>query len=220
MKITTRAVYDIETGKLLHEESYEYSGPVELAIRAATKIASQASKNAMQSGKDYAAQGSDIGSMLVPELQKEALHPAGFDPKDLNSMLVAGEGGAGGANASIAGEAGLQAARSRNNGNLSGVLDEAAREKGRTVSQNALDVNGKNAMLKESQRQSGLAGLAGARNTDVHADLQAQGLVPEDIKAWTDANNSGWLQNTTGMINAISGAASSATGVGKMMRHG
>lgn len=219
MKITTRAVYDIETGKLLHEESYEYSGPMELAIRAATTAAKSAAAQAKESSAQYGSQGTDIGSMLVPELSKEALHPAGFDPSDLNSMLVAGEGGAGGANASIAGEAGLQAARSRNNGNLSGVLDEAAREKGRTVSQNALDVQGKNAMLKESQRQSGLAGLSKERGTDVHADLQAQGLVPEDIKAWADANSTGWLQNTTGMINAISGAASAAPGVGKMIRH-
>jgi hypothetical protein len=30
MRITTRAVFDIETGKLLERESYEYSGPVEM----------------------------------------------------------------------------------------------------------------------------------------------------------------------------------------------
>lgn len=31
MRITTRAVYDIETGRLLERESYEYEGPVALA---------------------------------------------------------------------------------------------------------------------------------------------------------------------------------------------
>lgn len=31
MRITTKAVYDIESGKLLHWEGYEYEGPLELA---------------------------------------------------------------------------------------------------------------------------------------------------------------------------------------------
>lgn len=211
MRITVNPSFDIETGKLVaHDGQYEYDGPLELAIRAATTAAKSAAQQATASSAGYASQGADIGSMLVPELQKEALHPEGFDPNDLNAMLVAGQQGSGGATSSIAGEAGLQAARTRNNGNMSGVLDEAARAKTRADSDASLGVQAQNATLKESQRQAGLAGLSKERGADVHADLDAQGLVPQDIKAWTDANNSGWLQNTTGVINSLANAASAA----------
>lgn len=217
MKITINPTFDIETNKLIaHDGQFEYNGPMELAIRAATKMAAQAGKEATQSGKNYSAQASDIGSTLVPELKKEATHPTGFDPGDLNSMLVAGQQGSGGALSSVAGEAGLQAARSRNSAGTSGILDEAARAKTRADSSSALDVQGKNAMLKESQKQAGLAGLSKERGTDVHADLEAQGLVPQDIKAWADANNSGWLQNMNATITAI---GQGAGGAGKLI-HG
>lgn len=202
-KTTRRVMFDPMTGA-----TYDVAG-----IRAAEAMAKSAGSRATQSSALYGSEGADIGSMLVPELTKEALHPSGFNPTDLNAMLVGGEQSAGGGNAAIAGEANLRAARSRNNASLSSVLDEATRAKTRQMGESALGVQGANAQLKESQRQQGLAGLAGQRNTDVHADLEAQGLVPQDIKAWTDASKSGWLQNTLGVIDTLAGAGKSAAGL-------
>lgn len=199
-KTTRRVIFDPMTGA-----TYDVAG-----IRAAEKMAKSAASTAAGTAAGFGSEAADIGSMLVPELTKEALHPQGFNPADLNSMLVEGEQSAGGGNAAIAGEAGLRAARSRNNASLSSVLDEAERAKTRNMGENALGVQGANARLKESQRQQGLAGLAGQRNTDVHADLEAQGLVPQDIKAWTDASKSGWLQNTLGVIDTLTGAGKAA----------
>lgn len=182
-------------------------------IRAATSAAKGAAETAAGTANTYGTEASDIGSMLIPELSREATNPQGLNPTDLNAMLVAGQEGAGGANAGIAGQANLTAARTRNSGALSAVLDEAARARSRASSSSALNVQGMNANLKEKQRQAGLSGLESVRGGDVNAQLKAEGLVPEDINAWTNASKAGWLQNTMGVLSGLSGMASSA---GKM----
>jgi hypothetical protein len=173
--------------------------------------AKSAAQQTMGISTGYGAEAGDIGSMLVPELKHEALHPTGFNPTDLNSMLVAGQQGAGGATGSIAGEANLHAARARNNASLSSVLDEAERGKVRQLSQNALDVQGQNAQLKEKQRQAGLAGLSHERGADINAQLEAQKIVPEDINAWSNArqteHNTGIFSDVLATIGTLTGAA-------------
>lgn len=176
-------------------------------MRGAVESAKNAATTAAQTGSQYGRQASDISSTLVPQLTQEAQHPTGINPTDLNSMLVAGEQGAGGANAGVAGQAGLTAARTRNTGALSGVLDEAARSKGRTLSQNALGVQGENAQTKLKQQQAGLTGLEGLYGKDVSAGLEAQGLVPKDVEAEAKANQTGWLQNMMGIWEQINNSA-------------
>lgn len=182
-------------------------------IRAATSMAKGAGETAINTANTYGTEASDIGSMLVPTLEREASNPQGFNPTDLNAMLVAGQQGAGGATGAIQGQANLTAARTRNSGALSAVLDEAARARSKASSESALNVQGMNANLKEKQRQAGLQGLESVRGGDVNAQLKAEGLVPEDINAWTNASKAGWLQNTMGVLGTLSGMASSA---GKM----
>ena len=53
------------------------------------------------------------------------------------------------------------------------------------------------------QRAGALKQLEGLYGTDVGAQLKAQSLVPEDIDAWAKANQTGWLQNTAMMIDAL-----------------
>jgi hypothetical protein len=118
-------------------------------------------------------------------------------------MLGTGLGAAGGAASGSVGEEGLRAARSRNVGGSAGVLDEAAREKMRTSAGVGLDVAAKDAMLKAQQRAGALKQLEGLYGTDVGAQLKAQSLVPEDIDAWAKANQTGWMQNTAMMIDAL-----------------
>lgn len=183
-------------------------------IRAAENLAKAGAQGGLAYGQQYAQEGEDIGSMLVPELEKEAMHPQGYGPEELNNMNVAGQQALGGATASLAGEAGLRAARTRNNAATAGTLDELARSRMRAQSQNALDISGQNAELKQRQRQAALSGLAGQRGLDVKSSIEEQGLVPEDIKAWTDASKSGWLQNTLGTISTLAGSASSLKNAG------
>src|SRR5271155_5439056 len=150
---------------------------------------SSAAKGAVNSANttanNYGSSATGIGSTLVPFEQKQLTNPSGMNPTDINNMLVAGEQGAGGANAGITGTANLEAARTHNTGALSGVLDQASRNKTKQLSENALDVQNQNAKVKLGQQDEASKALGGLYGTDVNAQLKAQGLVPEDIKAWT-----------------------------------
>ena len=174
-------------------------------IQAATAAASQAAKTAAQTGGQYGAEAQGIGGMLVPQLQADVNNAPGLGAGTTGAMLTQGLGAAGGAASGIVGQEGLRAARSRNVGGSAGVLDEAAREKMRTSAGVGLDVATKDAMVKSAQRQSALGGLEGLYGTDVGAGLKAQSLVPEDIDAWSKANQTGWMQNTAMMIGAVTG---------------
>jgi hypothetical protein len=157
--------------------------------------AKSAMNNADTTAGNFATGATNISGSLVPQLQKQATNPTGYTPTQQNNMLVAGEQGAGGANAGITGQAGLQAARTHNTGALSGVLDSAARAKQQTLSQNALGVQNRQADLQQKQMSDAQKELAGLYGTDVNADIKAQSLVPEDLNAANNAAQSGWQQN-------------------------
>jgi hypothetical protein len=181
-------------------------------IQAATAAAQQAASTAAQTGAQYGAGAAGIGGLLVPELQADVTNPQGYGATTENLMLGQGLGAAGGAESSVVGQAGLQAARSRNVGGTAGVLDEAARDKMRTSAGVGLDVATKNAQVQQQQRSSALKQLEGIYGTDVGAQLKAQSLVPEDIDAWAKANQTGWLQNTLATIDTLKPGYSSSGG--------
>jgi hypothetical protein len=176
-------------------------------IKAADKSAKAAAGTASGTGAGYGTSASGVGSTLVPELTQEAKNPTGFDPTTLNNMNTASAETAGGTNSAISGAATNAAARTHNTGALSGVLDEAARQKQRQMATNTLGIQNANAVLKEKQKQAGLSGLEGVYGTDVGAQLKSEGLVPEDINAWANANKTGWLQDVDQTISAVGGAS-------------
>lgn len=173
-------------------------------MRSAVNQASNAYNTASASANQYGGAGNQIASNLIPGLEREAATPQGYTPEQLNQQLVAGEQGAGGANAGITGQANLQAARSRNTAGYTAALDAASRNKTRQLSQNALDIQNRSAdvgLQRQAQAQKELGGLYG---TDVNANLEAQGLLPRDVQAETQAGQSGWFQNMTGLITSLS----------------
>ena len=210
----TKIVIDIDSGEIIARDLPTiHAGNVALCDKANKALAQNAAKTATSTGANYGSDASSVSSTLVPELRQEATAPQGFSPTDLNAQLVAGEQGAGGAASSLAGTAGLGAARSRNTGALSGVLDEVSRNKGRQLSENALNVQSSNAQLKEKQRQEGLSGLEGVYGTDVGAQLKAQGLVPEDIGAANQADQTGWGKDLMNWINTLTGSAKAGAAI-------
>jgi hypothetical protein len=170
-------------------------------IKKATGAAQSAAGTAAKTGAQYGEQATDIGSTLVPQLKRDVSNAPGFTPEQVNAQLVAGEQGLGGATSGLAGEAGLRAVRSRNVGSTAGTLDELAREKMRTSSGIGLSVANRQAELQQQQREQALKQLQGLYGTDVEAGLKAQGLVPEDINAWANANKTGWLQDVESGID-------------------
>jgi len=175
----------------------------ESADRSLQNQAEQAAKGASGTASGYGAQAGNLAGTLIPTLKTDITNPTGYSPTETNKMLVAGEQGAGGATAGVTGRAGLTAARTRNTGALSGVLDEAARRKGQTLSENALNVENKSADLAQKKRAEAVSGMEGLYGTDVRAQLEAMGLIPKDIGAGVEAGNSGWYQNTLAGINAL-----------------
>lgn len=212
MRYHTRTVLDIETGAVIEDQVHEYSGPWALADRS---IANQAANNSTTAGASaggYGAAAKNIGGPLTAQLQQEAANPIGYTPEQTNAQLVAGEQGAGGANASIAGQAGLAAGRTKNSAALSGVLDAAARAKTQQLSQNALGVQNRSADLGIQRQQQAQQQLQGLYGTNVNAQLGDMGIQNQDLNTELNANKQGWLQNTEGVLGTISNMGSKAAG--------
>lgn len=173
------------------------------ADRSVQNQAKQAFGQAGTTAGGYGTAAGDVASTLVPTLKADINNPTGFTPQQKSSMLTAGEQGAGGATAGVAGEEGLRAARTRNTGASSSILDQAMRRRAQIESQNALGVENQSAKLAQQKRASALGGLERTYGTDVSAQLRAMGIEPEDLNAETQAGKSGWLQNTLGVIDAL-----------------
>lgn len=211
---STKVVLDIETGNLIYRDEIPYDGSWELADRSLNAKAKTAADTASNVGKGYGSSASQIGGSLIPGLEQEANNPTGYTPVEKASQLVAGEQGAGGANAGITGEANLEAARTRNAGGFGGALDEAARIKGRQLSQNALGVENKSADLGQKKQQEARGELGNLYTADTRAQLEAMGLIPQDINAGVNADKTGWLQDFTDIMKSIQGAGASFKGGG------
>lgn len=193
--------FSIATGELL---SYDGESFVEsFPIKCDRSIQGAAKKNAGTAGDvgtGYGATAAGIGSSLIPGLERDANNPTGLTPVQKNNELVASQEAVGGANSGIVGEGNLAAARTRNAGGFARSLDEAARQKGRQLSTNALGVENldtKIALQKQAQARGELAGLYG---TDVSGQLKAMGLQNEDLNTALQAGKTGWLQNAEGIL--------------------
>lgn len=176
----------------------------------ADKQGSAAFNEASSTAGQYGSQGSQIASTLIPGLERQANNPEGYTPEEMNNQLVAGEQGAGGTNAGIAGQAALQTARTRNSAGETAALDSAARDKTKQLSSNALNVQNKSADLGEQKQQAAQKELGGLYGTDTEANLKAQGLMTGDVNAESGAvdaeakaNSTGWQQNMTSLMMAL-----------------
>lgn len=146
----------------------------------------------------------DLYKQLFPMLQAEATNPTGYNPKDLVAMNTASQQSVGGGTASAVGDLGLAAARTRNAGGFAPAEDEAVRSGQRQLSENALGIQGANADLKEKQKQLGISGLSGLYGQNTGDMLAALGLQNQSTGVGTEAGKSGWFQNMTDMIRALS----------------
>lgn len=182
------------------------SGPIYFD-RAIQGKAKGAASTASGIGGNYGLQANEIGSSLIPGLEREAQNPTGFTPTQKNNMLVASQEAVGGSGAGTTGAANLLAARTRNAGGFARALDENARQRMRQLSSNALGIENKDAEVgldRQAQAQRMLSGLYG---TDVSGQLRAMGLENEDLNTALQAGKSGWQQNAMGWIDSLAGAA-------------
>lgn len=212
MWINTKVVIDIETGKILEREGFEYEGPLELCDRSIQGQAKTNAANANTTGSQFGSTANQVGSVLIPGLERQATNPTGFTPIQKNRMLVAGAESAGGAASGAGGEAALEKLRGRNPAGFSAALDEVARQKGRQMSSNALGVENADAQLAQQKQQEAMRQLQGIYGTDTSNQLKAMGLSDEDLKTALEAGKSGWLQQAQGVLGTIGNLGSQAAG--------
>lgn len=208
---STFVVFDWD-GNIICRDRIPYDGPWELCDRSLNAAGKNAASTATSVGTAKGADASQVGANLIPGLEQEAKGGQGYTPTEMNNQLVAGEQGAGGANSGITGQANLEAARTRNAGGFAGALDEAARDKGRTLSQNALGVANKSADLGEKKQQFAQGELGSIYGTDTNAMLHAMGLVPEDINAAANSQKVGWMQNFNQIMQDLKPSGSAGGG--------
>lgn len=207
-------VFSIESGLLISHEGETWEEPAYLFDRSLRSTAGTAAKQAGTTATNLGSEASSEKSAILPGLEREAANPTGYTPTQMNDQLVAGEQGAGGANSSISGEAALRAGRTRNSAGFGSVLDEAARDKTRQLSENALNIKGKSADLGQKKQMFAQSQIGNMYGTDTHAMLSAMGLIPEDIKAGAAADSTGWVQNFAQIMNALKPSGGGGGGAG------
>lgn len=183
-------------------------------MRSAVNQANNAAQTAANTGTQLGAEGQGIGSTLTPFLTSELEHPMGYGQQGDSAMLAAGLGGAGGADAGVVGQANQEAATSRNAGGFQAVLDDAARSRSKAAAGASEGIASQDANLKQQQTQDAASGLSKMYGTDTSGMLDAMQQQAPDINAETNANNSGWLQNTTSVLKALQGAGGKGAGGG------
>jgi hypothetical protein len=156
--------------------------------RDTANAAAANSKSAQGLSNTYGAQASANGSILTPTLNKMATSPTGFGQPAIDKMNTAALQTIGGAESGAVGQGNLMAARTNNAGAFAPVAASAAHDATTQLSDAALGVQNRDAMLKEQQRQEGIQGLEGQYNTNVGASENALGLSNSALGAQTAAD--------------------------------
>lgn len=203
MRVITKAILDIGSLEWELVESVPYHGPWELLDRAAQNAAKKAAGTAAGTAATEGGNASAIGAQLTPFYKQEINTVHGFDPEQTNELLNYAEAGAGGANASLAGQAASEAARTRNTSGFTSALDQASRDRQKALSNASLGVGAQDIEQAKRENQEGAAGLSGLYDTDTNAMLKAMGIQNEDINTEIQAGKSGWFQNLMNGIQTV-----------------
>ncbi len=184
-------------------------------MRSAVNQAQQAATTAGNTAAGYNSTASGIGGSLIPFESRQLTNPSGMSQQDIGSQLAASQAGAGGATSGIQGAAAKMGAATRNPMGFSSALDSAARSRTAASANASEGVQANNANVKLQQQQQAGNALGNLYGMSSKAGAENAGVQTGDINAEVNANKTGWLQNTTDVINAISGAGQSAAGLKK-----
>jgi len=208
-RVISNPIWTFESDKLSHHrrEVMQFVDGPACFDRSIQSAAKKNATSANDTAAGFGSTASQIGSSLIPGLEREAQNPQGFTPVQKNNMLVASQEGVGGANSGITGQANLAAARTRNAGGFARALDEAARQKGRQLSSNALGVQNEDARVALQRQQDAQHQLAGLYGTNTSDQLKAMGLSDEDLRTALEAGKSGWQQNAMNWITTLTQGA-------------
>lgn len=141
-------------------------------------------------------------STIDPFLTNELTNPQGFGADTIAQMLTQGGQAVSGATGAAKEAATLNASRTGNAAAIPGIIDATARNAMKQGSDNALNVNIKNALLKNEQQQDAAKGLEALYGEDVGSALRAMGLQNESLNAGTGASRAA-NENIWGPVKTI-----------------
>ena len=159
----------------------------------------------------YGGNAAGLYGSLAPAYSAMAFNPQGYGATNLAKMNTASQQSLGGSNAGVTGQAGLEAARTRNAGGSAAVLDAASQNAMRQNSENAIGTDVANANLQQKQQGEGLAGLSSLYGQNVNAQLGEQGISNQALGQAAQIQNP-WSQ--LGM-NALKDVVNSGLNTGE-----
>jgi hypothetical protein len=183
--------------------------------RDAAAAASNAATTAGNNAAGYNSTASTISSNLTPYLTRQLTNPQGMSQRDVQNIITQKMAGAGGSTAGLYGAASAQAGRTNNPMGFSAALDASARAAQKGVASTGSDVASQNAQTKLSQQSQAASGLGSLYGSASGAGAQWGNVQAKDLETQVEAGKSGWLQNLTDVVSAVSGAASGASSVKK-----
>jgi hypothetical protein len=217
MKVHTRTVWDIESGQLLADEAYEYTGPLELC-----NIGTGAKKDLFQNeatGQNISATGQNNAASLYgtlnPTLTTMATNPQGINPADMAKIQTSNMQTAGGANAGAVGQGSLLAARTKNAGTADAAIAKSGEAAGQNLSRANLATQNENIGIKNQQQEEGLKGLQGLYGTNEAQALGGLNASNNALATEIKAPQSFWQKYLQGAgANAMNGIISGVMGGG------
>lgn len=157
--------------------------------------AQAAGTTAAQTAAGYGGNASTISGAMVPQLTRQLSNPSGYSQQDIGSMLSSGLAGSGGATAGLTGAAGKTGMTERNPVGFSAALDSAARSRDQASAKTSEGITAQNAGVKLQQQSQAGDLLSKLYGVNVGGQIGSQGQIANDVKAASDANQTGWLQN-------------------------
>jgi hypothetical protein len=212
VKIHTKIEWNLETGRLLSDEFFDYEGSVARCDRSLQRQAQGAATSAGMTAGGLMGEAGGISGSIVPALERFTTTPPGYSPLAMGTMETKAEETTAATRAKAEQEAKLRAVRTRNPAALgaegSAIAGETARAGGETLQ----DILARNEMLKEKQRSEAFGELGGMYKTDVGAAEGFAGQQAKDISTAYDVSQPGWLQSLQGILNAGASLGRTARG--------
>lgn len=222
MRVHTKVVVDIETGRVIEDDCQEYPDDLPLALcdRSIQAGAGQAGKTAGTDAGGYQSQADAAYGAGAPTMFRWAGgQTPGFGAIGLADMQNAAMSSAAAARGAGEETARLRAMRTGNAAALPAEQTAAAAGAARAGGSALQNILAKNAMLKEHQQEVGLRGTMGLYGAAGKQQLGEQELQNQLMRTQLQAGRSGWLQNMMGLMAAggagATGAGSFLTGFGQ-----
>ena len=161
MRIYKLITLDIESGRVIEADWYEYDGPVAAARGEDAKAWNKSQTAKSQAGLSAAGGYGGAAAAADPTSQYKAMYANPMSTEEKAGRLST----VGGAYDAMGEKANERMARTGNSADYGAILDELARGKGRAMGQTAGELGGE----EYSRKMEALKGLQGTYGTDVGA---------------------------------------------------